>query len=121
MIFEHFALNVPDPQAMAQWVIGLYMLQHFRDLANQVDRLVEGHDQIAFGKLDAGADLGQGGAMTPGASGAVKVGVVAFGNGQALSAFLAEHGVLDILDAAAGKNETVGKHISVAIAELPVE
>jgi hypothetical protein len=81
--------------------------EHLPDLAHEINRLVERHDQVAFGQFDLGADLGHGGATGPGARGAIEVGIVPLGYGQSFAALLAQYRVLDILDTAAGENEPI--------------
>ena len=80
---------------------GMTSVEHLPDLAHQVDRLVEGQDQIAFGELDLLADLGHGRAAAPGPRRAVEGRVVPFGDEEPVVALLAEDRVLEVLEPAA--------------------
>src|SRR5215213_3122499 len=102
-------------------MLGFDIDEHFPNLTHQVNSLVERHDQIAFGQFDLGANLGHGGASGPSARGTIEVGIVALGDSQSFAALLAQHSVLDILNAAAGENESIGQDKAVAVAELAIE
>src|SRR5829696_2779483 len=56
----------------AQGVVRLSVGEHLTHLAHQVDRLVEGEDQVALGELDLLADLDHRVAATPGEGRAVE-------------------------------------------------
>src|SRR5215208_2586274 len=102
-------------------MLRLNVEEHLPDLSHQINGLVKCHDQVALGQLDLGTDLGHGGTARPGARGAIEVGIVSLGDGQAFAALLAQHRMLDFLDAAAGKNKPIREDKAVAVAELAVK
>ena len=114
---QRLRLLQPGPQRVPR----VDAFQHFAHLAHEVDRLVEGHDEVALRELDLFADLGHSGAAAPGASGAIEVGVVPFGDGETFAPLFAQGRVLDVFDAPPRQDQPVGQDEAVAEAELAVE
>jgi hypothetical protein len=95
--------------------------EHLPNLAHEIDRLVECHDQVAFRQLNLGADLSHGGAARPGTGGTIEVGIVPLRDGQSFAALLTQDRVLNVLNTAAGENESIGQDEAIAVAKLTVE
>src|SRR5687768_12369021 len=95
--------------------------EHLPDLAHEINRLVEGHDQVAFGQFDLGADLSHGGAARPRTRGTIEVGIVPLRDGEPFAPLLTQHGVLNVLDAATGQDESIRQDEAIAIAKLTIK
>ena len=108
-------------RVIAQRVVGHDVGEHLAHLAHQVDRLVEGQDEVALGELDRLADLDHRRPAAPGARRAVEGRVVALGDEEPVVALLAEDGVLEVLQPAAQQDQVIGQREVVGVAEVAVE
>ncbi len=94
-------------EAVTDGVVGVDIPQHVTHLAHEVDRLVEGQDQISLGDLDRLTDLRHAAAAAPGTGRAVEGLVVPLGDVEAVVMLLAEDVTLQVLQAAAEQDELV--------------
>src|SRR4026209_2683143 len=99
-------------------MIGLNVLQHLPDLLNQVDRLVEGQHEVAFGELNRFGDVNHCLAEAPGTGRSIERRIMSLRDEEAVLSLLRDECPLDLFDPPPDRTEMWRQHELVAVAEV---